>query len=496
MDMPQRTKKKAKKPKPMRLVERMQVKATEELSQICHKAKDMYNKANYIMRHHFFFSKTSDELATQWLKKVTNYMVSCSHDFDKVIKVTEKYLKMVGEEYEGEDGERKRRNWGWYFERDLRISYESLWDMLKFSIEYKSMPAQSAQQTLKKLDTDWKSYRKKTINYYEKKKKMRAREFKKRYPKPPKIPKYKKKEGETNAYFTNQQCKIKDGYLTFPGHTRGRNSPRWLPPMKVRFQGKFTMVEIKPKGSVYVIGIIYQKEKENYQLNEKQVASIDLGVNNTVTIVDNMGSVPIIVKGGMVKSINQYFNKMRAKLMSIKDKQQYKHWTRRLTKLSLDRYNKLHDIFHRLSRNIVEHCVINDIGTLIIGYNTMWKQEVNMGKKNNQNFVSIPFWTLIRNIKYKANLIGVKVIMQEESYTSKCSFLDGEKIGWHWRYKGKRLKRGLFRASDGRLINADVNGAYNIMRKAIPNVEYAKGIEDTVLYPRCVNWLEPPHQKV
>jgi len=140
----------------------------------------------------------------------------------------------------------------------------------------------------------------------------------------------------------------------------------------------------------------------------------------------------------------------------------------------------------------VEHCAENDIGTLVIGYNATWKQEVNMGKRNNQNFVSIPFLMLIDKIQYKAELIGIHVILQEESYTSKCSFLDREDIGWHHQYKGLRLdhlkKRGLFRASDGRIINADINAALNIMRKAIPNVKFAKGIEDIVLRPRCVSW--------
>jgi putative transposase len=178
--------------------------------------------------------------------------------------------------------------------------------------------------------------------------------------------------------------------------------------------------------------------------------------------------------------------------MSAKDRQGYTHWTRKLTKLSLVRYNKLHDVFHKLSRNFVEHCAENDIGTLVIGYNATWKQEVNMGKRNNQNFVSIPFLMLIDKIQYKAELIGIHVILQEESYTSKCSFLDREDIGWHHQYKGLRLdhlkKRGLFRASDGRIINADINAALNIMRKAIPNVKFAKGIEDIVLRPRCVSW--------
>ncbi len=172
--------------------------------------------------------------------------------------------------------------------------------------------------------------------------------------------------------------------------------------------------------------------------------------------------------------------------MSIKDKQGYTHWTKRLQKLSLDRYNKLHDIFHKYSRRLVESCVEDNIGTLVIGYNETWKQGVTMGTRNNQNFVSIPFLLLIEKIKYKAELVGIKVIKQEESYTSKCSFLDREDIGKHKTYKGKRVKRGLFIASYGRIINADVNAAYNIMRKAILDVEFADGIEVIVLRPRCV----------
>lgn len=476
-----------KKEKPMHLVERMQVKPSEELSKICHLAKDIYNKANYIMRHHFFFSKESDEMANEWLKQINNYLVSCPHEFEKVVSVTEAFLNKIKKDAKENGDDTKKGNWGWYFHKELRVSYTKLEKMLKFSPEYKRMPAQSAQQTLKKLIANWKGYRKKTIKYYEKKKKMRAKAFKKRYPKPPEIPGYKKKDGETIACFTNQQCDIEDGYLNFPGHTRGRKSLRWLPRLKVRFRGEFSQVEIVPKGGAYIIGIVYSKQKENYGFNAERVASIDLGVRNTVSMVDNIGFAPIIVKGGVVKSINQFFNKKRAKLMSIKDKQGYKHWTVRLKKLSLDRYNKLNDIFHRLSKRIVDHCAENDIGTLVIGYNATWKQEVNMGNRNNQNFVSIPFWKLIEKIRYKAELIGIKVILIEESYTSRCSFLDRERIGWHHRYKGEREK-GLFYMSDGRIVNADVNAAYNIMRKAIPDVKFAEGIEDVVLHPRRANW--------
>lgn len=480
----------------MHLIERMQVKPTEKLSKICHFAKDIYNKANYILRHYFFMVIESEEVALEWLKKAHHYLVSNPHDFDKIVKITKIFLKRAEKENKRKNDGESKLNWGWYYpQKGLNISYYKLEKMLKHSPEYECMPAQSAQQTLKKLIADWKGYQKKTVNYWEKRKELSHNEFKKRYAKPPNIPRYKKKDGEMVATFTNQQCKLKGEYLIFPGHTNSRNSPRWLPPLKVRFKGKFSQVEIIPKNGIYIIGIIYLKKKKDLGLDKNRVSSIDIGVNNTIAMVDNIGSRPILVKGGIVKSINQYFNKVRAKLMSIKDKQGYTHWTKRLKKLSLDRYNRLHDIFHKYSRRLIELCIEKNIGTLVIGYNETWKQGVNIGKRNNQNFVSIPFLVLLQKIKYKAELVGIKVIIQEESYTSKCSFLDCEDIGKHRTYKGKRVKRGLFMSSDGRLINADVNAAYNIMRKAIPDVIFADGIEDIVVCPRCVNWLEPPHRK-
>jgi IS605 OrfB family transposase len=141
---------------------------------------------------------------------------------------------------------------------------------------------------------------------------------------------------------------------------------------------------------------------------------------------------------------------------------------------------KINDFFHKASKRIVDFCVKHNIGTLVIGYNEGWKQEVDMGKRNNQKFTQIPFHRLLEQLKYKAEDVGLKVIEQEESYTSKCSFLDGEPVERRTSYLGKRIKRGLFRSSNGTIINADVNGAYNIMKKAIPDLD---GIEGVALHP-------------
>lgn len=230
-----------------------------------------------------------------------------------------------------------------------------------------------------------------------------------------------------------------------------------------------------------------KKEINDLLLNKDNVCGIDLGVRNIVTMANNIGLQPIVIKGGIVKSINQYYNKIRKRLMSIKDKQNYSHWTRRMKKLDLDRYNKLENCFHQISKLLVDYWITNSIGTVVIGYNHGWKQEVNIGKINNQNFVSIPFWEFIKKIMYKAYLVGIEVLLTSESHTSKCSFLDSEPVEHREKYVGRRFSRDLFRASNGKIINADVNAAYNIMKKAISNAISADEIEDIGLHPHSIS---------
>lgn len=228
---------------------------------------------------------------------------------------------------------------------------------------------------------------------------------------------------------------------------------------------------------------------ENHFLNRDNVCAIDTGVNNIIIMVNSIGKQPIVIKGGIIKSINQYYNKIRKKYMSIKDKQNYSHWTNQLKKLDLNRYNKLENCFHHISKKLVKYWIDNNIGTVVIGYNHGWKQKSNMGKRNNQNFVSIPFWQFIKKVMYKAYLVGIEVYLISESHTPKCRFLDNESIEHHDKYKGRRIYRGLFRASSGRIINADVNAAYNIMKKAISNAILADETEDIGLHPRSISIL-------
>ncbi|MED4995098.1 transposase, partial [Geobacillus stearothermophilus] len=213
---------------------------------------------------------------------------------------------------------------------------------------------------------------------------------------------------------------------------------------------------------------------------------IDLGLNNFVTMVNNIGETPIVINGKGVKSINQYYNKQKVYFQSILKKQNGLNWSKRLEKLTLKRNNKIKDFMHKASRYVVDWCVKHNIDTIVIGKNDNWKQEVDLGKRLNQAFVQIPYDMFIEQLQYKCEEVGIKVVLTEESYTSGTSFLDGEAPIKENYDKNRRIKRGLFKSNKGILINADVNGAYNIMRKVFPKA-FANGVEGVGLHPVKLN---------
>jgi len=364
----------------------------------------------------------------------------------------------------------------WYFRQDFFkleniLSYYDLDFILKHKEAYRNLPAQTSQQILKLIIRNWKSYFRTIKEYRQDYRKSQKR---------PRIPGYKKKNGESIAVFTNQQCKIKEGYLYFPEKSG-------LEPIKTRIKEKLKEVRIIPKGVCYVVEIIYEREKQDLGLNKDNKLSIDLGLNNLITAVNNIGLKPIIIKGGAVKSVNQFYNKQLAYYKSIAKKTNVLELTKRIERLHLKRNNKINTLFHRISKNLIDYGIKNNLGTIVIGYNNGWKRKINIGKRNNQKFVQIPFLKLINQIKYKAELIGVNVVCNNEDHTSKCSFLDNEEIKHHDKYLGKRIKRGLFKSKNGTLINADVNGAYNIMKKAFPNSVSVDGIEALGLMPQIIS---------
>lgn len=228
-------------------------------------------------------------------------------------------------------------------------------------------------------------------------------------------------------------------------------------------KSQICFVRVVPKGNHIVLEVGYKAQYQANKPKNNRFASIDVGLNNLATVTSNVAK-PLIFNGKPVKSINQYFNKHLAKEKSKLDTKQ-KTNTQKLSRLFLKRHNKVTHFMHQATRQIVNYLVSHDVDTLVIGKNIGWKQDIELGKKNNQNFVQIPFNRLISQLTYKCKQQGIEVVTIDESYTSQCSFLDNEPVQKHESYLGRRVKRGLFKSSSGKFINADVNGSLNILRK-------------------------------
>jgi putative transposase len=232
-----------------------------------------------------------------------------------------------------------------------------------------------------------------------------------------------------------------------------------------------------------VIEVVYNIEIPDQKPDNKRVISIDLGVNNLAAVCNNMGYPAFIVNGKPLKSINQFYNKKISHYRSLCKRMNNKNYSNEMNRLTKKRNSKMNDYMHKASRFIVDYCVTNQINTIIIGKNKGWKQNVSMGNVVNQNFVQIPFNRFISMIQYKANEQGIAVVITEESYTSGTSFIDNEKPTRAKYNKARRVKRGLFISNKGISINADLNGAYQIMKKVFP-IKWDSGC---ALHPVVVN---------
>ena len=376
-----------------------------------------------------------------------------------------------------------------FFKSGKWVHYTQLYHTLKPSPNYKNLPAQTAQQTLKLLEQNWKAFFASMGEWAKSPHKFHGR---------PKPPKYRTKGGEYLLIFTNQQLRFRNDLIILPRKLGLENIT-----LKVRITEEIIGLRIIPvpisqnnKGEgKYSFEILYEKLIPALKEKNNRIASIDLGINNFITMGNNIGEKPIIIKGKVIKSLNQYYNKRKSKLQSIYDKQGLKNKTgKKLLQLSFKRKKQLKDRLHKASRFVINWCNENKIDILIVGYNKNWKQKINIGKRNNQTFTNIPFHTLINQLKYKCEEEGIQFLTVDESYTSKCSFLDNEPIKKQQNYQGKRIKRGLFQSAKGILINADVNAACNILRKVFPKAffiansdKFVEGIVGNVLYPECYN---------
>jgi len=432
------------------------------------KTKNLYNYANYLIRQTFIItSKNEINQEQQEFLKWLNLKVDEFNIFkENNLKKSQKKGKKLDKKFKPLD----------YFHSEHKyLGYDFLEFLVSDEQDYKALMAQVAQQVLRLLDKNW-------ISFFGSIKDFRVNPHK--YKGMPKLPKYKHKtKGRFNINFTNQNCNIKDGFVKFPICFN-----QFL--LKTKVNGILQQVRIKPLGSQYLIEVVYQKEIAKVQKEISQnIIGIDLGLNNFVTITNNIGLQPVVINGGSIKAINQYYNKQISYYKAILKKETDRDWSKRQNKLTSKRNNKIKDFIHKTSRFIINYCIENKIDTIVIGNNKNWKQEIELGKKNNQNFVQIPYSMLINQLEYKAQDTGLKVIITEESYTSKASFIDNDRIPKfikdskeNHKFSGKRIRRGLYKSLHGILINADVNGSYNIIKKVFPNV-FTNGIEGVGLHP-------------
>ena len=370
----------------------------------------------------------------------------------------------------------------------------------KYTNPYRDMFIQTSQQVLKNLFNDWKSYFKSIKTYNKDKSGFTGR---------PKLPKYKSKDGRIKTSFTNQCCKVKSckvrgNIVTFP---------RTDLVLRIGIDiTNLTLKEVRivPNGSIYTIELVWDKVIQiSEKLNDKAYIGIDLGLKNLATIVNNIGLQPIIINGKPLVAINQYYNKKKAKLQKLmpfsvvarynkskgilENKKIQLHYSKKMDKLTRKRNNKVEDYMHKVSKKIINYCIDNNIGNIVIGKNEQWKTNINLGRRNNQNFTGIPFNRLIDMIQYKAEFFGIKVLITEESYTSKSSFLDldilpkfSDESSTKYTFSGSRITRGLYKTKNI-VINADVNGAYNILRKVDLNLFSKEDISKVQYIPKILN---------
>ena len=340
-------------------------------------------------------------------------------------------------------------------------------------VDYIALPRKVSQQVIYQVDQNMQSFFK-----------LLKLKNKGEYSKQISLPYYKEKTGRNLLVFTNQAISKKqletNKIIKF-----GKNIQTTIHTKQEFIQ----QVRVVPHGNDYiVVEVLYNKPEPLLKPDNQRYMSIDLGIDNLCTIGTNYKDVKenTIINGKPVKSINQFYNKKYAEYKSAQSKSKCKTaYTNKLRTLRIKRENKLNDYLHKTSRYIVNHLVSNNINTLIIGYNKEWKQETNIGKVNNQKFIQIPYLKLIEQLQYKSQLEGINVIIQEESYTSKSSFIDNDVIPTfksttelNYKFSGQRIKRGLYKSSSGMIINADLNGSLNILRKAVPNAfEKCYGIE-------------------
>ena len=361
------------------------------------------------------------------------------------------------------------------------LNYQQMDKLMQQHEAYKALPAKIAQWVLKGLHQNWVSFFEQCKEYKQNPSKFTGR---------PKLPRYKHKtEGRNLLVYTDQA-------ISAPALRRGLIKLSQLPITIETKQNPTTInqVRIVPRNGYYVVEVIYEKQPVQAQVDPSFCVGIDLGVTNLAAIASNRaGFIPLLVNGRLIKAWNQWYNKRMKELRNKLPKDKRDRVTRQMERITNRRNRRINHYLHQASRRIIDFLVAQGVGTIIIGKNPLWKQEASMGKRNNQNFVNIPHARFIEMLTYKAELVGIQVEITEESYTSKASFLDLDEIPAYKAddeakhvFSGKRIGRRnrLYRTKDRRVICADINGAYNILRKCRPDAfSKTKGVAAYVVQP-------------
>ena len=364
-----------------------------------------------------------------------------------------------------------------YFQEKQYLRYEANYHEMKHLENYKLLNSNISQQTLKDVDKMFKSFF--ALIKLAKQGKYNFKHIK--------LPNYLPKNGYSNLAISQIRLR-KDNILTIPisnTFKKKYNNKIEIKIPQVLEDKKIKEIRIIPKFNArfFEIQYTYEIQEENINLNTNNALAIDLGVNNLCTCVTSAGK-SFIIDGKKLKSINQFFNKQNAKLQSIKDKQNINRQTKQQYLISRKRKNRVNDYINKTCRYIINYCLANDIGTLVIGYNQSFQNKTNLGKRNNQIFTHLPFGKIREKLEYLCKRYNINYILQEESYTSKASFFDNDELPVYnmdnpqtYEFSGKRIKRGLYQTKNNYLFNADCNGALNILRKS-------KAVDLTVLCHR------------
>jgi len=369
----------------------------------------------------------------------------------------------------------------YYFTEGEFLKYEKNYTLLKNSTNYKALNSNMAQQILKEVDGSFKSFF--GLLKLARQGKYAFRDCK--------LPHYLPKDGYATLVIGFVRLNGNKLILPFSNSFKKTHKAVEITIPPVLLDKKVKEIRIIPKADARFFEIQYTYEAECIQrnLNKNNALAMDLGINNLVTAVSSNGR-SFIIDGRKLKSINQWFNKENARLQSIKDKQHFgKKPTNRQKAITRDRNNKVNDYMSKVARKVIDYCIVNDIGTLVTGYNETFQRGSNIGKQNNQNFVNIPYGQLRNKLEYLCELNDIVFVKQEESYTSKASFWDRDDIPVYnadnpkeYQFSGSRIHRGLYKTAGGKTVNADVNGALNIMKKSNVvdmDILYDRGEVDT-----------------